>query len=539
MALPSSPPLLPELDLPEVAPSADLPLRALAASSSSLPHSRKRQLSDYGSLSSDPLFSDTASDTDQEGVEEQPRRKRLLRGPWWNLRTISGRDVRLGAMKKSMRVADSGVWMGSDDSIDDIISSQQQMQKLDVQDAEKQTAPPQPQVPDAETLAARFIQQCLEDGKETVDLSDLGLASLSDTTLRPLHQLIRHNHAEHTHPPSEDELQPLTPSIQLYLSRNALRSLPPELFTLTNITVLSLRGNKLTELSPSIAHLRNLKELNVASNRLQYLPWELFGLIQHRTRDQQIHLRPNPLVQPTDLTGPSPLGRDDIRRMVKGEDFSRFADTRATYQKLRAKCLEEGCLTLRTELELRLRLGRLLRIQYLQDASRAGKELHLGPEELIYLASSAIRYFDIDGTPLRVNSGSTSGDQWSAVLNPKQAAPPAASSSSAPSLFELALRKLQLHANLQDLVPLLPDSDLSPKLTSAIQRAAHNDANHGNESCTTCGRKFVVARAEWVEHWFNGYASQDSLTPETVLPFLRRACSWACAGGSEVGEFRC
>jgi hypothetical protein len=85
MALPSSPPLLPEAD------NADSPLFAPADSDDLLPirpslaaGSLKRQYSDYASLSSDPVFSEGTSEAEEEeGADEQPRRKRLVRGPWW------------------------------------------------------------------------------------------------------------------------------------------------------------------------------------------------------------------------------------------------------------------------------------------------------------------------------------------------------------------------------------------------------------------------------------------------------------------------
>ncbi|KAK5114068.1 hypothetical protein LTR85_010374 [Meristemomyces frigidus] len=547
MALPSSPPLLPEQDLPTL--PAFLPIASASDSDAGLRAlNRKRQLSDYGSLSSDPLFSDTTSDGgDASQYEEQPRRKRLVRGPWWNVGKGRGQQSlrRSMAKKEGLRNADSGVWMGSDESeesIDSIMGSQQRMQELAMQDVAEEAASSDETVVSAETLAARVVQTCVDAGKEAVDLSDLGLRRLSDATLSSLHQLIKPAFVDFRHPPSEDEFSPLTPSLQLFLSRNQLTTLPHELFSLTNISVLSVRNNDLTSLSPAIARLHKLTELNIAGNSIRYLPWEGLDLLYCRGKHRQITVRPNPLIEPCDLSGPSPLPKANFSRVMRSEELSRWADTRDTVEKLRQKYVaEDGTLSMRGELELRLKLGRMLRIQYLQEASRAGRELKLCREELIYLASSAVRYFGVDGTSVRrPGSRQAGGDDYPAVLDPTANAPSISGSVATPSLFELTLRSLQSNYNLQDFLPHMSTiPGISSSLASAFHLAAANTTGLGNETCSTCGKNFILARAEWMEYWFHGFSSQRELTPETVLPFLRRACSWGCARPSEMGEFRC
>lgn len=549
MALPSSPPLLPEQDLPSL-PS----LTRIASASDSnagiraINRNLKRQLSDYGSLSSDPLFSDATSDGgDASHYEQQPRRKRLVRGPWWNLEKQRGQSLRRGMVKKeSMRNADSGVWMGSDESeqsIDSIAGSQQRMQELAMQDVAEEAGSdetvPDETMPDADALAARLIHACVEVGRESVDLSDLSLKRLSDSTLMPLHQLIRPIFVDFTHPPSEDEFSPLTPSIKLFLSRNQLTTLPSELFSLTNITVLSLRNNDLQHIPSAIARLEKLVELNIAGNGIRYLPWEMLDLMFCRGKHRQITVRPNPLVEPCDLSGPSPLPKANFSRVMQSEELSRWADTRETVDNLRRKyVVDEGALSMRGELELRLKLGRMLRIQYMQEASRAGRELKLCREELVYLTSSAVRYFSVDGTPVRrPSSHQAGGDESPAVLDPTANAPSASGSASAPSLFELTLRSLRSNFNLHE---FLPHMSTFPGISSSLASAIHLAASgQGNETCSTCGKRFIIARAEWMEYWFHGFSSQKELTPETVLPFSRKACSWGCARPSELGEFRC
>jgi hypothetical protein len=391
----------------------------------------------------------------------------------------------------------------------------------------------------ADTLAASRIHYCLDTGREVIDLSDIGLTQLSDATLRPLHQLIRHAHTDLTQPPSEDEFLPLTPSIQMYLSGNKLSSLPHELFTLANITVLSLRNNNLTDLPFGIGELAHLKELNIAQNGIPWLPWEMLDILHCRGTHRQITTRPNPFIDPLpNFRGSSPLPKPKVTPGEFKEHLSRWGETTgAFFQKMREWYSEEGePWSMRHELELKLKLGRIKRTNYLQEASDAGTELLLCNEQLVYLASSAVRYFEADGSPLRTtNDKSNSTAQHHAVMDPQAHAPSFTDHSSTPSLFELSLRSIQANFNIQnesDYPDTLPSS-----VAAALKRAARG-AEVGNEACSSCGNHFIIARAEWMEFWFTGFPAQDCLTYETVLPFLRKACSWACARPSELGAFR-
>ncbi|KAI7482499.1 hypothetical protein KC351_g5690 [Hortaea werneckii] len=548
MTLPSSPPLLPEQDLPN---SPTFPALASAQNGNAGLNaaSRKRQLYDYAALSSDPVFSDASTDGDADQYQNedgQPRRKKkLVRGPWWNLRQTSSQSLRRSMAKKDrIRNGDSGVWMGSDESqesIDSIVSGQQRLQELAMDDIPRDDLKSDDTTPDPEVLAARIVQGCVESGKERVDLSDLALGSLSDDSLRPLQHMIKQSFAEFTHPPSEDEFVPLTPSIQLFLSRNRLAALPAELFSLTNITVLSLRNNDLRYIPPAVSRLSNLTELNVAGNSIRYLPWEVLGLLHSPDKQRQINVQPNPLWQPCDLSGPSPFRSANFTSPMTADDLSRWADARDSIDTMRARYeAEHGKLCTRGELELRLKLGRMMRTQYLQEASRAGREVRLSRDELIYLASSTIRYFGPDGTLLRQpRISQAEGPDFSATLESTNREPSSNGSHLVPSLFETALRRLQVDYNLLEFMPHLSDSGMSTSLSSAIRRATSNVLCNGNETCSLCGKNFVIARAEWMEYWFHGFSSQQELTPESVLPFLRRACSWNCARVSEAGDFRC
>jgi hypothetical protein len=112
MALPSSPPRFSSEEPPSspLLPTlGDVPFTANAG--------RKRLHSDYGSLSSDPLFSEDSSELDFQDEGEQPKRKRLVKGPWWDVGRRPRQSLRRNMMKKErFRNVDSGVWMGSDGS---------------------------------------------------------------------------------------------------------------------------------------------------------------------------------------------------------------------------------------------------------------------------------------------------------------------------------------------------------------------------------------------------------------------------------------
>ncbi|KXS95687.1 hypothetical protein AC578_839 [Pseudocercospora eumusae] len=521
MALPltSSPPLFP------TDPPSSPPL--LPASDSTPAYARKRALSEYDN-SSDPLFSDDTSGAEDVTVYQSCKRKRMVKGPWYSLRHQPSLRESM-AKRDACRNVDSGIWMGSDgseESEESMLAESSKMRRLDmsdrVQDAAIERAPQT-----AETLARSIIDCCVEDGQEAVDLSDIGLTELSSATLRPLRQLIRQSHIDLDHPPSESEFVPLTPSIKLFLAKNSLTSLPLELFRLDNLTVLSLRSNALTEIPPCVARLRKLKELNISGNRIQCLPCELLDLLSCRNGHATVNIRPNPLLEPTEISGPSGLAKLDMVSIAK-EELSRYGDTRAYCDRLRSICSENGALDLRTELEIRLKLGRMLRNQYIQESAQAGAEPAICREELIYLAASAVRYLDIDGTPASKRDAGVDCSARVCHLQDHHR-----EMNAVPSLFELATRATQAYFSLDDIPAELP-----VRVRTALQQAAAG-LEIGHQQCSTCSRTFVLPRAEWVEYWFSGFPSQPELSQEQVLPFSRKACSWRCASPSEMGTFRC
>lgn len=173
MNAPSSPPLSAQ-DIPSSPP---LPPQPFAP--------RKRHFTDDDNLSSDPLFSEDASESeDHHGF----RRKRQYRGPWWAHSKATQRA------RASVKFADSGVWLASESSDDGVLAARlqdglgpvigQQEEKYDeiMTDADSTLVMSQgvadadhelktQSLPSAESLAARIIMNCVETGDDNIDLS--------------------------------------------------------------------------------------------------------------------------------------------------------------------------------------------------------------------------------------------------------------------------------------------------------------------------------------------------------------------------------
>lgn len=175
-AIPSSPPPIPLHD-----PPSSPPLPAFDEISSNT--ARKRPLTDYDSLSSDPIFSEDVSESDSY---TGAKRKKLWKGPWWRHELVHEQGLDRPAATK---VSDSGVWLSSEASDD--ASSQEDI--LPCQSSAMSRPKPNDHysshrgfgyatgkqrlrhhvasMDSAETLAGRIIVNCLETGDESIDLS--------------------------------------------------------------------------------------------------------------------------------------------------------------------------------------------------------------------------------------------------------------------------------------------------------------------------------------------------------------------------------
>ncbi|PIA90742.1 hypothetical protein CB0940_11264 [Cercospora beticola] len=515
MTLPSSPPLLPQTSFNE--PPSSPPLPPTRSSSSRLPVLGKRQLYECDSnISSDPLFSDDTSGNEDATSYQRPKRKRMIKGKWWELAERRKPDNDATPKQKHYtRNVDSGVWMGSDGSEEHVehdLSSLGTSSVMGVQNRPRaiQLVPATTQRQTPRTLAEDIVTRCVEDGKDRVDLSQLGLTELAPSTLKPLHELIRQPTFDVSMPPSDDELGPLTPDLQLFLAANDLTSLPDELFNLQNLTVLSVRNNALTELPSAISRLKRLQELNIGNNALHWLPWELLDVLQ--SRHVRAILHPNPFMElsPDDLDEEATF--QSMQRSSVHAQLQQSANLPPAAPTIREPSTSEGGVSdLQTQLSLRLQLGHALRKQSAEPNEPNGLKSN-AYEELIFLASSTIHYTDIDGHL------------------PVAQSPPLDLTTRVPSLLEVSLRSVRQNYSLAQIPETLPD-----RVRSILKVASEAPED---QICSTCANGYILPRAEWVEYWYRGLDAKVELTPDSVLPFRRRACSWKCATPTEIGSFR-
>ena len=129
---------------------------------------------------------------------------------------------------------------------------------------------------DAEEVLSRINQAALEEASE-LDLAGLGLRSLPPqvwnvTNLTSLH--LEYNELSSL----SSEIGNLTSLTNLYLGHNQLTELPPEIGNLTSLRSLSLYRNQLTELPPEIGDLAGLEKLWVGNNRLTAIPQSMVKL---------------------------------------------------------------------------------------------------------------------------------------------------------------------------------------------------------------------------------------------------------------------
>jgi Leucine-rich repeat (LRR) protein/GTPase SAR1 family protein len=120
-----------------------------------------------------------------------------------------------------------------------------------------------------------------------------------------------------------------TEASELSLTDLRLKTVPPELWDLTNLKALWLNGNDLTELSRDVSHLSKLKHLVLATNKLTSLPNEICEL----ERLQVLTLGGNSLTNlPTDFSNLSNL----VKLSLSGSRFGRIPKEIQSLSKLKS-----------------------------------------------------------------------------------------------------------------------------------------------------------------------------------------------------------
>ncbi|KAL8966993.1 MAG: hypothetical protein Q9197_005677, partial [Variospora fuerteventurae] len=451
-------------------------------------HGRKREFDDegLGNSSDTPLFS---SDDHPASAEDYfaHHNKRQRRGPWWGHKEQSDPPLPRTKVKRGFkRNMDSGVWMGSDSSVDDDLDilamsrtpTAESLHEIALRTPEEPIRFDGPVFPywDEQPIdtkhfwciqkaAAMRIEECIDDGEDTIDLSNFGLTKLQGSTIEPLHYFFT------KHRISQDiqgKFEPFGRDLMVFLANNMLAQVPPRLLRLENLTVLSLRGNKLTELPSAIGNLVHLREFNVSQNNLRWLPYEIRDLLKGQLK--LFGFQPNPFLHPL--------------------------------QRYSADCWQQEHPFCSTKPAL----------------------LH------------------IDGTltphsppsPVKTSHYSPGVSEFSPSEQDRPKQP-----RHAPSLFETCLRNLSNSLQLSQLPFLIPP-DAPESLVPAVKHT-WRVKEAGGQRCTMCRKSYMMPRAEWIEWWQLAAVGREEthfFMPTEPLnngmlvgwpvPLLRRGCSWAC-----------
>jgi len=380
----------------------------------------------------------------------------------------------------------------------------------------------------------------------------MGIEEITGDAFEPLHHLIRLPRFQHN-PRHEAAYQSFTPQIKLFLAKNLLSRLPGEIVRLENITMLSLRNNQLTELPHSIGKLKNMTEMNISLNKLRWLPFELLRLVGGEGKLNNLTTSLNPWIKATSdesaIPNAPPLPRSafggDIVYLQEQIDELRLdpaLDCRTT-----SSPLLRQLWSLWIRLEVSRRRAALppdtpTRSTWTSDASARVMPHHAWKKDPIYLGSSHITFFDVNGTcTLETQRNfpppSNLPEHISTFPVQRNGPTPLPSDStnsvqqnSAPSLFSLALKSCVDSFTLPENEKDLPEG--IPEHIGKMLHFGKEASKEGGRSCSVCEKAYIMPAAEWIEYW---HCSPDVASlprpdaDDLYLPFLRRSCSWNCA----------
>ncbi|KAI1486046.1 hypothetical protein F5X96DRAFT_275504 [Biscogniauxia mediterranea] len=499
--------------------------------------------------SSDPAVFSSDDDPHVDNYSQGRHRKKRYVGSWFQQHLASSDSTfgevarpRPTAKRTFKRQFDSGVWMGSDGSVD-----------LDLEEDVNMEAevPPEPEllllrharpaaaISTKEEIVRQKIQSAIDEGNEDIDLSSLGITSIQNATISQL--------SEFSCIPLVAEDVPFEqkdPSLKLYLYDNPLLRAPGALFNLDYLTVLSLRNTKITELPPSIGNLHNLQSLNLSLNRLRYLPAELLGLMKYPSKLEHLSIHPNPFYQPSSL----PQLQDIVEETKGGQEDAGFA-------LIHESTSSDGTIDrfwISTDDKIFGTMG------YLSIDDR-----EFSAWRATILGRSPVQYNDSRGAVLskfrvpqqeRTGSGSpiSEGNITIELEDLTSSAAPARPNrdqstwntepSRVFSLFELALQSCSRTGQLRELPSYLPPQTPAhfTRVLDRVAEQSEENANSGSVPCSVCKRGVMMPTAQWIEWWDLSVSVMNQKGPlkarlplsshpdERAVPFLRKGCSWKC-----------
>ncbi|KAK4162020.1 hypothetical protein QBC43DRAFT_322705 [Cladorrhinum sp. PSN259] len=500
--------------------------------------SRKRTRSEHAppsqlSTSSDPAFFSSDDDPALDNYEENGRRKKRYVGTWFSQQPAFSSDSFMSEdmsiepsvrqhsavakrAKREFRKLDSGIYMSQ--SEDAAHASDDNGRNVPGNSAFVYARrPPKPRsVIVGERIARDRINDCVENGRENVDLSDLALESISDETLDSI------NHIALIPIVDRDvAFEQKDPQIKLFLSNNKLTKFPLTLLNIEHLTDLSLRGNNLTEIPASITKLRNLQSLNIAQNQIRYLPFEFLELFRQGSKLRSLQIQPNPLWLPQEWY----QGQWKFDQRVKeAEEYAKVAGvSQPNYT-----TLESSWTGLIATIHARSK------VEFI-DSSRRISGFRLPSTDRRLAKNEMERFYKLDGPPeLRKP---LPGKSTLRVLNHKGAR----------SLFEYALGVCARSSEADDLCQWLAreqDEGWPEGMLATLQDAIKFSRNGWDLKCSMCGRKTVLPMTRWVEYYFINPTTVN-VNPRTgrvltlrdrfsqtaqpeLYPFVRYGCSWEC-----------
>ncbi|KAI1778929.1 hypothetical protein F4818DRAFT_234044 [Hypoxylon cercidicola] len=492
--------------------------------------------------SSDPAVFSSDDDPHLENYTQGRHRKRRYVGslfqqhPASSDSTFSEAPRPLPKAKRTFaRQLDSGVWMGSDNSVDTEDDAVSEI-KIPTESRLSQLkhARPIPVISPIEQAARDKIQNAIEDGIPTVDLSSFNMESISNKTISQISIFDSLLNPDFPNTPRDT-------FTKLYLSNNPLLRAPGAVFNLEYLSVLSLRNTLITELPPSIGNLRNLETLNLSLTRLRYLPGELLDLMKFPGRLQTLTIHPNPFYRPDHLASDFAIGdvwdeslHDNIafyrewestdgvvfRHWLNKDDDHRLEKSEYTPdQKDGCPSWDVHALT-RSPVQYNDSRGAIVSKFQLPQLDSSDSDAGL-PSDLV------IQTEDLRSSPALPRSMRTyTKAGQSRVL----------------SLFELALQACSRSGQLRELPSYLPPN-APPHFAELLDQIATRGEEHDNSGdlpCSICGRRVMVPIAQWIEWWEIAHKGKDrtgsrfevrpvgSGKNERAVPFLRRGCSWKC-----------
>jgi len=332
------------------------------------------------------------------------------------------------------------------------------------------------------------------------------------------------------------------PELKLFASFNGLREVPSELANLTALHTLSLRHNDIKEMPHNMHRLKNLRSLNIAVNSIRFLPFSLLQLM-NTTSGCILNAQGNPFFDCLESdVGCCRLDCDfadvDALTMQAEQDAgckSSTPDEQVPEHVVRHRYL----LDIYT-----FRQARCMELIAMGLHPR-GVDFHARAEP-IYIGSTFVTFYDADRVvPPECKKPLWRTDDPCTAIIPIADIDPCAyrpvsmrESTSAqrrirqlPTLFELCARvaskskefDIEDEDTFRQLIRDMPESCIEAAHDARIA------ADAGGYECSVCGGEYVIARAEWIEYWFAGSTGEVRRWNHMFLPFLRQACSWACA----------